>query len=178
MYLRGNYYITPDLSTRDRCSDDELRLHSSPNRKRSSGRHDNTKSHYATSRNYQSALMPGMHTVNLYKSLHKLPFLLNSFRIHWVSYTSKKPANFATSQFQTANYYNIYWHEDDAYNVSVWISAYYSFHAGTSSEEDFLYGLADGLIDAFAEIEPEFAVEDVELESAIDYQCGESPTSR
>lgn len=90
---------------------------------------------------------------------------------------SLRSANFEKSQFQTANYYDIYWHEDNAFNASDSISAYYQFHVRSASEEDFLCGLADGLIDAFAEIEPEFAVEGIELESAINYECGENPTS-
>jgi len=76
--------------------------------------------------------------------------------------------------FATSNYYNIFWHSDDVTSPSAWLSADYTFHV--PPEGDFLCTLIDDLIDAFAIIEPEFAVEDVELEEAINFACGDQPT--
>ena len=78
-----------------------------------------------------------------------------------------------TNWFATANYYNMYWHTDDVTSPSAWISADYTFHV--PPEGNFLCELIDDLIDMFAIIEPEFAVEDVELEGVINFFCDEDP---
>jgi hypothetical protein len=80
----------------------------------------------------------------------------------------------STNWFAAANYYNIFWHTDDVTSPSAWINADYKFQAAIPGG-DFLCELIDDLIDAFALIEPEFAVEDIELEEAIGFLCGDKP---
>jgi hypothetical protein len=79
-----------------------------------------------------------------------------------------------TNWFAEANYYNIFWHTDDVTSPSAWINADYKFQASAPGG-DFLCKLIDELIDAFVLIEPEFAVEDIELEEAIGFLCGDKP---
>ncbi|KAI0484577.1 hypothetical protein GGR56DRAFT_614492 [Xylariaceae sp. FL0804] len=55
------------------------------------------------------------------------------------------------------------------WGISDYIDAVFSFHA---SDGDFACDLLEGFLDAFAVLEPEFAVGDIELGEAIDVVCG------
>ena len=50
-----------------------------------------------------------------------------------------------------------------------WIDARWSFHVGPGG--DFACELLQELVDAFAVVEPEFAVGDIELGKAVDVLC-------
>lgn len=67
-----------------------------------------------------------------------------------------------TVGFAGVNYYDPYWREQPSPGATDWIDARGSFQVGP--EEDFVCELLRDLVDAFAVVEPNFAVEDVELE--------------
>jgi hypothetical protein len=69
------------------------------------------------------------------------------------------------------NYFNPYWRVQENPGASDWIDARWSFQTGPGG--NFLCGLLTDAVDAFALIEPEFAVGDVELGEEVNILCKE-----
>lgn len=74
-----------------------------------------------------------------------------------------------TVGFAGVNYYDPYWREQPSPGATDWIDARGSFQVGPGG--DFACELLQDLVAAFAVVEPEFAVGDVELGKAIDVLC-------
>ena len=76
-----------------------------------------------------------------------------------------------TVGFAGVNYYDPYWRVQASPGATDWIDARWSFHVGPGG--DFACELLQDFVDAFAIVEPEFAVEDTKLGNAIDVLCKE-----
>lgn len=74
-----------------------------------------------------------------------------------------------TVGFAGVNYYDPYWRVQASPGATDWIDARWSFHVGPGG--DFACELLQDLVDAFAVVEPEFAVGDIELGKAVDVLC-------
>ena len=66
-----------------------------------------------------------------------------------------------TVGFAGVNYYDPYWRVQPSPGATDWIDARWSFQVGPG--EDFVCELLQDLVDAFAIVEPEFAVREIEL---------------
>ncbi|KAI9758154.1 MAG: hypothetical protein M4579_003187 [Chaenotheca gracillima] len=74
-----------------------------------------------------------------------------------------------TVGFAGVNYYNPYWRAQPSPGATDYIDAHWTFETGPGG--DFVCGLLEGLVDALAIVQPEFAVGDIELGEAIDVIC-------
>ena len=74
-----------------------------------------------------------------------------------------------TVGFAGVNYYDPYWRVQASQGATDWIDARRSFNVGPGG--DFVCELLQDLVDAFAIVELEFAVGDVELGKAVDVLC-------
>lgn len=73
--------------------------------------------------------------------------------------------------FYEADYYNPWWREAPEPGPTDFIHATIEFHTAPNSFNDFVCEFIDLMIDALAVIEPEFAIEDLELEEGINIIC-------
>ena len=74
-----------------------------------------------------------------------------------------------TVGFAGVNYYDPFWRLQASPGATDWIDARWSFQVGPGG--DFACELLQDLVDAFAVVEPEFAVGDIELGEAVDVLC-------
>ncbi|KAI1770792.1 hypothetical protein F4818DRAFT_445975 [Hypoxylon cercidicola] len=96
-------------------------------------------------------------------------WLPDLFRRDHPTVTRKQITFCNTVGFAGPQYYSPWWRTGEA-GATDYIDARWEFHE-TATSEDFACDLLQAAVDAFAFIQPEFAVEDIELGEVIDIVC-------